>query len=50
VWCGDSLAGSRALFHDCGPSDRPPAYCANCGNGLATSGQCATCDAPSATG
>jgi hypothetical protein len=46
VWCGESLPGSRALFHECGPTDRPPAYCAQCGNGLAASGQCATCDAP----
>jgi hypothetical protein len=44
VWCGDPLPGSRALFHDCGPTDRPPAYCAKCGNALAASGQCATCD------
>jgi hypothetical protein len=47
VWCGDSLPGSRALFHDCGPTDRPPAYCAKCGNALAASGQCLVCDAPS---
>jgi hypothetical protein len=45
VWCGESLPGSRALFHDCGPTDRPAAYCATCGNALAASGQCANCDA-----
>jgi hypothetical protein len=50
VWCGDALPGSRALFHDCGPTDRPPVYCATCGNGLETSGQCVTCDVPSAVG
>jgi len=50
VWCGDALPGSRALFHDCGPTDRPPVYCALCGNGLESSGRCATCDAPSAAG
>ena len=45
VWCGDSLPGSRALFHDCGPTDRPPAFCAKCGNAVTVSGQCATCAA-----
>lgn len=43
VWCGESLPGSRALFHDCGPTDRPPAYCSTCGNGLSGSGQCLSC-------
>jgi hypothetical protein len=44
VWCGEALPGSRALFHDCGPTDRPPAYCAKCGTALAqNSTVCATC-------
>jgi hypothetical protein len=45
VWCGEALPGSRALFHDCGPTDRPAVYCATCGNALAASGQCPTCGA-----
>jgi hypothetical protein len=44
VWCGEALPGSRALFHDCGPTDRPPAYCATCGSALPqNSTVCATC-------
>jgi hypothetical protein len=45
VWCGDALPGSRALFHDCGPTDRPPAFCGKCGSALAEgSTSCANCD------
>ncbi len=43
VWCAESLPGSRALFHDCGPKDRPPVYCAKCGSALTTAGDCASC-------
>jgi hypothetical protein len=28
VWCGESLPGSRALFHYCGSKDRPVTNCA----------------------
>ncbi len=48
VWCGESLPGSRALFHDCGPRDRPATHCATCGSGLVgQSGACLTCSASS---
>jgi len=50
VWCGEALPGSRALFHDCGPTERPPAYCATCGNALTATGQCESCGAPGAAG
>ena len=44
AWCGESLPGSRALFHDCGPKDRPETFCKNCGAGLAAgSTQCSSC-------
>lgn len=45
VWCAESLPGSRALFHDCGPKDRPPVYCAKCGSALTAAGGCASCGA-----
>lgn len=45
VWCAESLPGSRALFHDCGPKDRPPVYCAKCGSSLTAAGDCASCGA-----
>jgi hypothetical protein len=49
VWCGEALPGSRALFHDCGPTDRPPAFCAKCGSALSeSSGSCAACSVTSA--
>jgi hypothetical protein len=43
-WCGESLPGNRALFHDCGPKDRPETHCKNCGTPFAAgSAQCASC-------
>jgi hypothetical protein len=45
VWCAESLPGSRALFHDCGPKDRPPVFCAKCGSTLTAVGDCASCGA-----
>jgi hypothetical protein len=51
VWCGDALPGSRALFHDCGPTDRPPAFCAKCGSALGEgSTTCANCDVATTVG
>jgi hypothetical protein len=44
-WCAESLPGNRALFHDCGPKDRPETFCKSCGTALPTgSTQCASCD------
>jgi hypothetical protein len=44
AWCGESLPGNRALFHDCGPKDRPETNCRNCGTPFsAGSTQCASC-------
>lgn len=43
VWCADSLPGSRALFHDCGPKSRPPIFCEKCGSTLNNVGDCPTC-------
>jgi hypothetical protein len=45
VWCAESLPGSRALFHDCGPKSRPPIFCAKCGSTLTAVGDCASCGA-----
>jgi hypothetical protein len=45
-WCGESLPGNRALFHDCGSKDRPETFCKNCGSALpAGSATCSSCDA-----
>ncbi len=50
VWCAEALPGSRALFHECGPKDRPPVYCATCGVALPEGSlDCQTCDAVSAS-
>ena len=44
VWCGESLPGSRALFHDCGSKDRPATNCAVCGAALPSEGAaCLAC-------
>jgi hypothetical protein len=44
AWCGESLPGNRALFHDCGPKDRPETNCRSCGTAFpAGSTLCATC-------
>jgi hypothetical protein len=44
AWCGESLPGNRALFHDCGPKDRPETNCKNCGTSYpAGSTTCASC-------
>lgn len=44
VWCGESLPGSRALFHDCGSKDRPVTNCARCGATLPSEGAaCVAC-------
>ncbi len=44
VWCGEALPGSRALFHDCGSSDRSATNCATCGGALSGEGAaCAAC-------
>jgi hypothetical protein len=46
AWCGESLPGNRALFHDCGPKDRPETNCRTCGTTFpAGSTQCASCAA-----
>lgn len=42
VWCGESLPGSRALFHDCGSKDRPATNCAACGSALPSDGAACT--------
>jgi hypothetical protein len=34
AWCGEALPGNRALFHDCGPKDRPETFCKSCGTAL----------------
>lgn len=45
-WCGESLPGNRALFHDCGPKDRPETVCRSCGKAFpAGTSQCDTCAA-----
>lgn len=44
AWCGDSLPGSRALFHDCGSKDRPVSHCTTCGMQLPGEGStCPSC-------
>jgi hypothetical protein len=46
AWCGEPLPGNRALFHDCGPKDRPATFCKNCGTALpAGASQCNACGA-----
>lgn len=45
VWCAESLPGSRALFHDCGPKTRPPVFCETCGSTLNQVGDCPACGA-----
>jgi hypothetical protein len=46
AWCGESLPGNRALFHDCGPKDRPETHCKNCGTAFAAgTTQCNSCGA-----
>jgi hypothetical protein len=45
VWCAESLPGSRALFHDCGPKTRPPVFCEKCGSTLNQVGDCSDCGA-----
>jgi hypothetical protein len=46
AWCGESLPGNRALFHDCGPKDRPETHCKNCGTAFAAgTSQCSSCGA-----
>ena len=46
AWCGESTPGNRALFHDCGPKDRPQTFCKNCGTALpAGSTECTSCGA-----
>jgi hypothetical protein len=46
AWCGESLPGNRALFHDCGPKDRPETFCKICGVAFASgSTQCSSCGA-----
>ena len=46
AWCGEATPGNRALFHDCGPKDRPQIFCKHCGTALpAESTQCPSCDA-----
>jgi hypothetical protein len=46
AWCGESLPGNRALFHDCGPKDRPEAFCKNCGTAMsAGASSCSACGA-----
>jgi hypothetical protein len=43
-WCGESLPGNRALFHDCGPKDRPDSFCKRCGTALpAGTSECSSC-------
>ena len=43
-WCGESLPGNRALFHDCGPKDRLETNCKNCGTPFpAGTTQCTSC-------
>ena len=44
AWCGEALPGNRALFHDCGPKDRPETFCKNCGVAFpAGTSQCNSC-------
>jgi hypothetical protein len=46
AWCGEALPGNRALFHDCGPKDRPETFCKNCGTALpAGTSVCSACGA-----
>jgi hypothetical protein len=43
-WCGEGLPGSRITFHNCGPKDRPAAFCTKCGTALvAGSPTCPSC-------
>jgi len=44
AWCAEALPGNRALFHDCGPKDRPETFCKNCGAAFpAGTSQCNSC-------
>jgi hypothetical protein len=44
AWCGESLPGNRALFHDCGTKDRPETNCKICGAAFPSgSSQCGSC-------
>jgi hypothetical protein len=46
AWCGESLPGNRALFHDCGPKDRPETHCRACGTALPPGAtHCSSCAA-----
>ena len=46
AWCGEATPGNRALFHDCGPKDRPVTFCKSCGTALpAGSSECSVCGA-----
>jgi hypothetical protein len=43
-WCAEPLPGNRALFHDCGPKERPETFCKNCGTALPAGGsECPSC-------
>ncbi len=45
AWCGESIPGNRALGHDCGPKDRPEAFCRYCGRPFNEgSSTCTSCD------
>ncbi len=45
-WCGEALPGNRALFHDCGPKDRPETFCKSCGSAFPVgTSQCNSCGA-----
>jgi hypothetical protein len=44
AWCGEALPGNRALFHDCGPKDRPETHCKDCGTAFpAGTTTCVSC-------
>jgi Double zinc ribbon len=46
AWCGEALPGNRALFHDCGPRDRPETVCKSCGTAFpAGTSICNSCGA-----
>jgi hypothetical protein len=46
VWCAEPLPGSRAMFHNCGPKDRPAVFCRNCATALPEgSTTCPSCGA-----
>jgi hypothetical protein len=46
AWCGEALPGNRALFHDCGPKDRPETNCKHCGAAYpAGTTHCSSCEA-----